>query len=112
MKRVEEDGRSPVNPPLNPAIVEWLLPEEGLGIRLQIDHPGMEHLSPAAREKLLLALSRFVIHCDFLVGNEAALAAKQISMEGAFTLLAGMLKDVNVMYQVMAGLLADDSFPF
>ena len=99
---------------LNPEVVEWSQPQEGLAIRLHLNHPAMESISPQARESLQLSLGRMALLCDFIV-------AHSYDREKSFQFLAAHLQEVTGFYhRVVASqchaairpLPQDNDFPF
>lgn len=87
----------------NPAVVEWGAPEEGIGIRLHLDHPSMESLTADERGQMIVALSRFALLCEYMVANQEQIAQDGLTPVNAFMLLAMSLQDLRTVFQKMAG---------
>ncbi len=73
---------------INPTIVVWTLPEEGIDIRLELDIPGMEQLPPGCREKMAGLLGKVALLCKATVANQEALHPNSVALEGIFIYLA------------------------
>ena len=101
----------------NPAVVEWAIPEEGMSLRLHLENPGMEALSPNEREKLALLLGRLALLCDYVVSHQGNLGDGGLEPEIAFGVTAEYLKDLMSLFQAMrepreTEPMMEEGFPF
>lgn len=107
--RQEPDGH------LDPALVEWSLPQEEIEIRLRIDTESMATLPPVAREKLTVTLGKLAQICDYVVARQDDLQQRGMSAESAFNFLASHMQGLHNFYQMMTGELEpteSEEFPF
>lgn len=99
---------------INPEIIEWALPEEGIDIRLKLDMPGMEQLSPLCREKMAAWLGKVALLCDATVANQEALQQNDVAVEGIFTYLVESTNGLIALIEMLAesNQEIDVDFPF
>ncbi len=87
---------------LNPAIVEWSMPQEGIDIRLKLDIPGMEQLPPICREKMATWLGKVALLCDATVANQEALQQNGVAVEGIFIYLIEYTSGLISLIEMLA----------
>ena len=87
---------------INPTIIEWALPEEGIDIRLKLDMPGMEQLSPPCREKMAGLLGKVALLCETTIANQEALQQNGVALEGVFIYLAEYTAGLISMMEMLA----------
>lgn len=99
---------------LNPAIVEWALPEEGIDIRLKLDMPGMEQLPLLCRENMAGLLSKVALLCEATVANQEVLQQNGVALEGVFIYLAEYTGGLISLIETLAESdhQVDEIFPF
>jgi hypothetical protein len=99
---------------IDPAIIEWALPEEGIDIRLKLDNAGMEQLPLLCREKMAGLLSKIALLCEATVTNQEALQQNGVALEGVFIYLAEYTAGLIPLMEMLADAdheVAED-FPF
>ena len=110
----EQDSHRDEKHHIDPTIIEWALPEEGIDIRLKLDIPGMEQLPPLCREQVAGLLGKVALLCEATVTNQEALQQNGVALEGVFMYLAEYTAGLIPLMQMLADAdhqVAED-FPF
>ena len=114
MSSHEQDLHHDEKQHINPALIEWTLPDEGLDIRLKLDVPGVEQLPPLCREHMAGLLGKVALLCETTVANQDALQQNGVALEGVFVYLAEYTAGLIPLIQMLAEAnhqVAED-FPF
>ncbi len=102
MSSHEQSSHHDEKNPINPTVMEWALPDEGIDIRLKLDVPGMEHLPPLCREQMAGLLGKVALLCETTVANQDALQQNGVALEGVFIYLAEYTAGLIPLMQMLA----------